>query len=252
MTAENRDYHQDAIRDVRNRFGDPHSEQDAAKLKGACALLQKYAANAPDPGSFTSARDLLDGEAGEVCHRSHVLEAQAEAEAKQARREQEYRQKSAAEEQRRQEEHVAQERERITSGLERDEKTVATCESTEAARAARKRHADILERGAGMEVRKTCAPRVGTQNVSATCKDANGFARACSKTVSTGEVLGYTCPKALDPEVVQLGLYQLDLLDGYPFPEDRAIRVRDQDCDDARSRVTKGRAKLDELTKVAR
>ena len=51
---------------------------------------------------------------------------------------------------------------------------------------------------------------------------------------------------------VQLGLYQLDLLDGYPFPEDRAIRVRDQDCDDARSRVTKGRAKLDELTKVAR
>lgn len=250
MTAENRDYHQEAIRDVRGRFGDLHSEEDVAKLKGACELLQKYSAGAPDPGSFTSARDLLDGESSVICHRWHEREARARAEAEQEHRQEEWRQERAMREQQRETDKRAEERQRITSGLERDERLMATCDSTETARAARKRHADILERGAGVEIRRSCAPRVGTQTVSATCKDTNGFTRACSKAVSTGEIIGYTCPKTMDAETVQLGLFQLDLLEGYPFPEDRSIRVRDEDCDEARARVAKGRAKLDELTKV--
>lgn len=250
MTVENRDYHQAAIRDVRGRFGDLRSEEDAAKLKGACELLQKYSAAAPDPGSFTSARDLLDGESGVVCHRWREREAIARATAEQEHRQEEWRQEREMRERQREADKRAEERQRVTSALERDDRLIATCDSTDAARAARKRRAGILERGAGLEIRKSCAPRVGTQTVSSTCKDANGFTRACTKAVSTGEIVGYTCPKSMDAETVQLGLYQLDLLESYPFPEDRSIRVRDEDCDEARARVAKGRAKLDELTKV--
>jgi hypothetical protein len=81
MTQENSDYHQRAIADVRSRFGDPAAQFDVANLKGACEMLQRYAAGAPAPGQFTPARELLDREARTTCAKAHSLETRAAKEA---------------------------------------------------------------------------------------------------------------------------------------------------------------------------
>jgi hypothetical protein len=91
MTRPNSDYHQAAVRDVRARFGDPESQHEIAKLQGACELLNQYAAQAPDPGSFTPARDLLDAEAKSTCHQWHEREAAERTQADRQRREDEAR-----------------------------------------------------------------------------------------------------------------------------------------------------------------
>ncbi|MBX3188982.1 MAG: hypothetical protein KF819_18320 [Labilithrix sp.] len=251
MTKENSDYHAKAIADVRTRYGDPNAQDDAAKLKRACELLQRYAAKAPDPGSFTPARELLDHDARATCEkarrRDHEEKAQAANERWQAEAEQE-RQAARVKEEARQRQHEARrqedERQRLTSALERASRTAEICDATEAARSARKRRQAILDQSPGALVRKQCTPRMETRTVKAECKDANGFTRPCTKTVAGSDVAGYTCPKNVDPEVVQLGLYQLDLLDAYPYPEDRKIAVRDVECEPARARVKELREKL--------
>ena len=55
----------------------------------------------------------------------------------------------------------------------------------------------------------------------------------------------------VDAEVVQLGLWQLDLLDAYPYPDDRAERHRDNACDRARVDATALQEKLDALASEA-
>jgi hypothetical protein len=258
MTKENSDYHEAAVHDVRTRFGDPDAQHDVPKLQGACDLLNRYAADAPSPGSFTPARDLLDAEAKSACHRAEKAREHEKLAAAQDRRqaehEREQREREAQRERERRErerEQQAREESRLAASAEQDQRTLATCTATEAARAARKRHADILEAAPGATVRKSCRPRYETRSVTTDCKDANGFARRCTQAVSTGEVAGYTCPASMDAEVVRLGLYQLDLLDGFPYPEDRLLRVRDTDCDAARARVTQTPPKLDQAAKVS-
>lgn len=251
MTKENSDYHDSAITDVRRRFGDPNAQEDVAKLKGACELLQRYAAEAPTPGSFTSARELLDRDAQIACararHRAEQERVRAENErrrAEQERREEEAHRRRVAEELRRETERQEREREYLTGVLARASKVAETCDATEDARAARRRHEAILRQAPGAIVRKQCTPRMEMRTVKTECTDANGFTRSCTKTVPTNEVAGYTCPKSMDAEVVRLGLYQLDLLDAYPFPEDRTIGVRDEDCEAAHARVRELRDKL--------
>ncbi len=247
MTKSNSEYHERAVKDVRSRFGDPNSQHDVAKLQGACDLLQKYAADAPDPGQFTPARELLDNEAHTACAKSQALKEQADQKAEVERRHNEANREREARERQRDADKQQQEKQRLTATLERDTRTAETCDATEAARVARKRHATLLEQAPGAAVRKQCTPRMETQAVKTECKDANGFVRPCTKTVATGDVAGYTCPKTMDPEVVQLGLYQLELLNSYPYPEDRSIRVRDADCDEARARLKQTREKLGDV-----
>lgn len=258
MTRENSDYHQAAIKDVRSRYGDPAAQEDVRNLKGACELLQKYAATAPDGGSFTPARSLLDSEARQTCQRWHAREATLETKAQIDRAHAENERQREAERQAREArdkqveaEREQQERARVAAMLERDTRTVEICTATEVARAARRRHAEILDKAPGALVRKTCTPRMETQTVKAECKDANGFVRTCAKAVSTGEVASYVCPKTLDAEVVQLGLYQLHLLDDYPYPEDRSIRTSDSECEHARDRATQAKEKLERMAKGA-
>lgn len=247
MTRPNIEYHEHAIKDVRTRYGDPSAQDDVAKLRGACELLQKYAAEAPDAGSFTSARDLLDQDARATCAKARATAEHATAKAEHAQREEERKREQDAQARQREAEKKDQERQRLTAALERDARTVTLCDSTEAARAARKRHADLLDKAPGATVRKDCSPQRETRSVKAECKDANGFVRPCVKTVAGTDVVGYVCPKTMDPELVQLGLYQLDLLEAYPYPEDRRVRVRDEECDEARARVTQTRERLDAL-----
>jgi hypothetical protein len=78
MTQSNSEYHQHAMADVRSRFGDPAAQVEVANLKGACELLQRYAAGAPDPGQFTPARELLDREARATCAKAHSVETRGE------------------------------------------------------------------------------------------------------------------------------------------------------------------------------
>lgn len=251
MTKSNSDYHEHAVKDVRTRFGDPSSQDDVAKLKGACELLQKYAADAPDPGQFTPARELLDNEAHTACERAHSAKEQADRKAEADRRDAENeRRRHDAEQQRdaQDRQRIAdrqnQENQRLAMTLERDTRTVENCDATESARAARRRHATIVDQAPGAAVRKQCVPHKGTVTMKAECKDANGFVRPCTKTVASGDIAGYRCPKTMDPEVVQLGLFQLDLLESYPYPEDRSIRLRDSECDEARARFKQNREKV--------
>jgi len=245
MTRENIEYHQRAVKDVRTRYGDPSAQEDIAKLNGACELLQKYAAEAPDPGSFTPARDLLDHDARATCGKAQHLTEQAAREAQRRQHEEQRAREQAAREREREAEKNERERQRLVAMLDRDTKTVETCDSTEGARAARKRRAELLDKAPGATVRKQCTPQRETRNVRSECKDANGFVRPCTKTVAGTDIVNYVCPSTMDPELVQLGLYQLDLLDGYPYPEDHSIRVRDSDCDEARARVKQTRERLE-------
>jgi hypothetical protein len=70
MTQASIDYHRAAIADVQRRHGDPRLQEDPDQLRQACTLLQKYAAESPEPGAFTPARELLDAEASVACGRS--------------------------------------------------------------------------------------------------------------------------------------------------------------------------------------
>lgn len=244
MTKENSDYHEAAVKDVRIRFGDPAAQEDVAKLQGACELLQRYAADAPDPGSFTPARDLLDADARMTCAKWHQNEETAKREREHERRRAADEARRAAHDRKVADEKHAEEEQRLRETVDRESRTVRLCDSSASARAARKRHSEILDGAPGALVRKQCSARMETQTVKADCRDTNGFTRPCTRTVSTGEVSTYVCPKSMDPEVVQLGLYQLDLLDGYPYPEDRSIRIRDNDCDEARARLEQAQRKL--------
>jgi hypothetical protein len=241
MTKSNSAYHQAAVSDVRARYGDPSVQQDATKLAGACELLQKYAAGAPDPGQFTPARELLDNDAKTACSKAERGKERDEQRAESERREQAREAREAARKHEQDEARTKHDQAIVASRMARDTQMVAACDATEAARAARRRHAAILEQAPGAQVRKECSPRMETQSVRSECKDAAGFTRTCTKAVSTGEVASYVCPKSMDAEVVQLGLYQLQLLDGYPYPEDHAIRTRDRECDDARARVAQSK-----------
>lgn len=252
MTKPNSDYHEHAIRDVRTRYGDPLAQEDVAKLKGACELLQKYAAEAPDPGSFTPARDLLDAEAHTTCAKWHAAEDVEETKLANQRRQQEFQQRQdearlayEARERQRESERQEQQRQQLAAMIQRDSQTVEQCNATESVRTARRRHAEILRNDPGATVRKLCTPRMEMQAVKSECKDANGFTRSCTKSVATGDVASYACPKTVDPEIVQLGLYQLNMLDSYPYPEERSLRVSDQLCDDAQGRLKQAREKLD-------
>lgn len=79
MTKANSEYHAGAIRDVRARYGKADLQQDPEMLKRACALLQKYATDAPEPDRLTSARDLLDTDARSTCSKWHQLQEQVDA-----------------------------------------------------------------------------------------------------------------------------------------------------------------------------
>lgn len=121
---------------------------------------------------------------------------------------------------------------------------IATCDATKEARTVRNRHLQ-LKQTAGALVRQNCRPRNGTESVQVQCKDENGFVRTCSKQVPAG-VVGYSCPKDTDPEVVKIGLFELGLSDSWPFPEDESIRVRDDDCDRAADSLKLLEAQLQE------
>lgn len=139
-----------------------------------------------------------------------------------------------------------QERKRLTAELDRAQATVEVCRASVEGRAARKRRAELLRTEApATAVRKRCTPRAGVHTVAAECKDENGFVRPCTKTVPGG-VVGYSCPKDMDAESMQLGLYQLELID-YPFPEDNGIRVSDELCETTQSRFQTLRAELEAL-----
>lgn len=168
-----------------------------------------------------------------------------------ARREAEF--KVLAKERRREQERedrqqqVAVRRHELQLPYEQEQRTLGSCMENEAARAARRRHRDIVEnQSPGETVRKQCKPKVETLTVRAECKDANGFTRSCTKTVA-GDVVGYTCPKTLDAEVVQLGLFQLGLSFGYPYPDENMIRPDDETCEQAKARALELKTQLDAL-----
>lgn len=69
MAPSNIDYHRRAIADVIARCGDPDRETDRTRLGWACSLLRTYAAHTPDPGSFTSAAELLEADTFHACAR---------------------------------------------------------------------------------------------------------------------------------------------------------------------------------------
>jgi hypothetical protein len=121
---------------------------------------------------------------------------------------------------------------------------VDICEASRDARTKRRQHADILKQNPGEAVQKKCAPRREMQAVRTQCTDGNGFVRTCTKQVA-GDVVGYVCPKTVDPDVAKLGIYQLGLQDnGFPFPEDLRIPMRDEDCDAAAVRLEAIREEL--------
>jgi hypothetical protein len=262
MTQTSIEYHENAVRDVWERFGNLETERDIAKLEGACHLLGQYFANAPSPGSFTSVRSVLHTDLGRVCQRAERLKEEAVQHAQRAvaareqeERERAYRERAerdrAAQQAALDRERAERERADLARVLMRDGSIVESCDSTREARDARKRHLEILASKPGDLVSSTCRPQRAVQTVRGECKDANGFVRSCTKQVVSDEVTGFTCPKSMDPEVVQLGLYRLGLLDEYPYPEDRAPLMRDAECDAARNRLLQAQERLEALSATA-
>ncbi|AKV02201.1 hypothetical protein AKJ09_08864 [Labilithrix luteola] len=252
MTKENSDYHAKAIRDVRTRYGDPQAQTDIANLKGACELFQKYAAEAPDPGSFTPARELLDADVRSTCARWHQQEHRDQQATDEKNRRDEVVQVREARSRQREEESRQRDTERreqyrrvITQRIERESKVLEACEANAPARANRRRHEEIARSNPAAALQKQCAPQRGTKTVKSECRDANGFTRTCSKSVP-GEVIGYACPKSMDTEVVQIGLHQLGLLDTPPYPEDDSIQPGDETCEKTQASVKKAREMLEE------
>ncbi len=142
-------------------------------------------------------------------------------------------------------EHRDVERARLSEQIDHQVVIVTKCAATKDARDARARHMDILQnQDPATFVQKHCTPKREMNTVRNTCTDDNGFVRSCTKQVP-GEVIGYSCPKNLDPEVVKLGLFRLGMADdGYPFPEDRGIGVGDDECDRASTRLNELRIEM--------
>lgn len=112
------------------------------------------------------------------------------------------------------------------------QRVIDACSATAAARDIRRKHQELLAQNPAETVQKQCTAQHGTETVQSQCTDSNGFVRTCAKQVPTEDVVGYACSRRVDADVAKLGLYQLGLRD-YPFPDDQAIPVRDQDCNDA-------------------
>ena len=235
MTRESIDYYEESSKSVQTRFGVVALQTDPQKVKGACDALQGYVANAPDPGSFTSAKLLLEVDAANACSRWQSMEATARAEAETKKLRQEREEAIADAENRRREEAESRQRAQLQSQMDRDSRLVADCEKTADARAARARHLSIIQSAPDDTVKKKCTPRKEMISQTGQCTDANGFVRTCTKQVP-GEVVGYTCPKSIDDETRQLGLFRLQLIE-YPYPQDFAIRLRDDQCDEAKARL---------------
>lgn len=248
MTSSDAEYYQAAIDTLRAQFGDLSDSLDTEKLHGACQLIRGQIESAPKQGHFTSARQLLERDANEVCARSRARAAEAQRQDEQARYEKERESRERGRRVAEQDARDRRNREQATALLERSKHTLGICEQTAQLRSIRKRHAEILDNKPGALIKKTCTARTGTEIIKTTCKDTNGFVRPCTKTVSTGEVTGYSCPASIDAEVVALGLYELRLSDGYPFPEDRSVRVRDEDCESAQSSAESARKTIDDLS----
>lgn len=135
----------------------------------------------------------------------------------------------------------------IAPELDREKRILAVCDASRDARAARRRRHALLENGEAVAaVRKQCAPRREVQVVSGECKDENGFKRPCAKNVA-GDVVGYICPKTMDPELEQLGLFQLGF-GAYPYPEERQLRVDDVECERATLRLKELTQRLSEVS----
>jgi hypothetical protein len=162
MTKESSDYHRKAVADVRSRFGDPRIQEDPDKLKGACELLQKCSADAPDPGQFTSARELLDADAHTTCARSSAAAREASSQAASKEMHARSERNQAERERKRSDEQTANEKQRLTLAFDRATQAVAACDVTADARVARKRHATLLEQHPGQLVHKQCSTRRDT------------------------------------------------------------------------------------------
>ena len=131
-----------------------------------------------------------------------------------------------------------QEKDQLASQVARQAVVVQTCDVTKDARVARKKHMDILHnQRPGAFVRGHCTARHEMSTVQSQCTDANGFIRTCTKQVPGEDIVGYSCSRSIDTDIVKLGLFQLNLSDGYPFPLDQQIEVHDEDCEVASSRL---------------
>ncbi len=149
--------------------------------------------------------------------------------------------RSAAEERAR-----ARQRANVVEQIAKAAKNVTTCESTMDARTKRRRHQQLLQSREPAEyVQKRCTPRREMFTVRGECRDANNFIRPCTKQ-SAGDIIGYSCGKNLDQDMVKLGMLQLGLSSGSAFPEDREIGVTDAWCDG----VMAEKARLDEELRV--
>lgn len=239
-------------------------DEFSEKLRAGCAK-SKHECSRLRTEAFQRAQSCRDGVAGRVPCDTARADTQAantymnqyyaseQQQAMDARARREAELKVQGEERRRdqkrkdREQLVAIQRHELELSYEQEQRTLGSCMENEAERAARRRHQDIVEnRSPGETVRKQCKPRVETQTVQAECKDANGFTRSCMKTVA-GDVVGYTCPKTLDPEVIQLGLFQLGLTVGYPYPEENTIHPDDEQCEQSKASALELKNKLDTL-----
>jgi hypothetical protein len=115
---------------------------------------------------------------------------------------------------------------------------VARCDATAPLRARRAKH-DELRRSEEPRryVQKRCTPRHDTYTATVPCKDANGFARTCTKQLPGDEIIGYFCPTTLDKDTVRLGLFQLGFAENDPFQDELVLPVTDAECEAAAARL---------------
>lgn len=223
MTMENSEYLDSATQDMKTRFGNLNAEEDPAKLAAGCAQLQQYVASAPDPGHFQGAGEILSGHAREVCVRARHVKEHTDELAFRTKQRATQDASRAKLEQRDQDRRDVEERARLIASIERDSGPAQYCTDSATARAARRRHEQILAGAPAAIVREKCKPRSRS---------------------SMGEVDAYVCPATVDADVAKLGQYQLRLAE-YPFPEDRDIRFTDAQCDSAQARLQAAREKLE-------
>ena len=180
---------------------------------------------------------------------AHYDEAQREKEGGERRREAEQRstglrERDIAFQHQQQAALQASEHERATREMQSISRTLERCDSSEQLRTSRRKHEEMMHGdAAATSVRKQCAPRAEMRTVTSDCVDANGFSRKCTKTVP-GDVVSYACPKTMDQEVVQLGLFQLGMLDDYPYPAEQTAGLDERSCQRARARATELQSKL--------
>jgi hypothetical protein len=212
-------------------------EQQARRDVAECAKQQTIYVLAQGPTHLScddASRNLKDAEEKVAKLReTQVEQQQADL---QARQEESIQRRADALRAQR-ESQVAADRNRLEAQASFTQQTVDRCEATRDARARRRQHAEILQQSPSDTVQKKCTPQRAMQPVQAQCTDSNGFVRSCTKQVP-GDVVGYACPKSVDPDVAKLGAYQLGLGGGvYPFPDDLSIGVQDQQCDTAAARL---------------